>query len=383
LPHSTSLKNRLPSWNLLFLALLLSGGGFIWHTTQQRQLFDRLDSQLLSTAQNIDFFYDKLPGEKSAQKFLCENISEIPALSAVASSISVYSSQGELICSSEKFSSDHLLTFQKRIQPTESVSLKTVANSQGELRSLTYPINKNGRPSLYLSVSSNLAELKKKSNTSTLILFLLGTFLLTCFAVLQRKLRSRNLVAIRRLTKVINKTNTEILPPTFEVAETAEPEVKELANSYNDMMVHRTNNLRCARQFAADVTHELRTPLTILRGETELALKNGRDQKQLRQVLVSNLEEISRMSYLIEDLLLLSKGDLGEIPLKMELLQLNELIDELHHQAQLLATAKKIKVELHCPQEQILLQADSLRLRQVFLNLLAQIIPGVLISGKE
>jgi len=80
------------------------------------------------------------------------------------------------------------------------------------------------------------------------------------------------------------------------------------------------------------------------------------------------------MSYLIEDLLLLSKGDLGEIPLKMEPLQLNELVTELHHQAQLLATAKNIKVELHCPQELILLQADSLRLRQVFLNLLTNAI---------
>ncbi|MCD6582659.1 MAG: hypothetical protein J7K90_12750 [Desulfuromusa sp.] len=374
MPHSTSLKNRLPFWNLLFLALLLSGGGFFWHTTQQQQFLDRFDSQLLSTAQNVEFFYDKIPEENSAQKFLCENISGIPALSAVTSSISVYSSQGEAICSSEKSSSDSRITFPEKIQPTGSVSLVTAAGSQGELRSLTYPISKNGQPSLYLSISSSLSELNKKSNTSTLILFLLGIIILTSFAVLQRKLRSRNLIAIRQLTRIINKTDKEVLPPLFEVTETAEPEVQELAISYNDMMVRRSNNLRCARQFAADVTHELRTPLTILRGETELALRNGRDQKQLRQVLVSNLEEISRMSYLIEDLLLLSKGDLGEIPLKMELLQLNELIGELHHQAQLLATAKKIKVELHCPQEQILLQADSLRLRQVFLNLLTNAI---------
>ena len=187
-------------------------------------------------------------------------------------------------------------------------------------------------------------------------------------------LESRNLVAIRRLTKAMNETGTEAQPAPFIAAATATPEVKELANSYNKMMVRRANNLRRARQFTANVTHELRTPLTILRGETELALRGGRNQEQLRQVLVSNLEEISRMSYLIEDLLLLSKGDLGEIPLKMEPQNLNELIVELHHQAQLLATAKNIRVDLHCPQEQISLQADSLRLRQVFLNLLTNAI---------
>ena len=208
-----------------------------------------------------------------------------------------------------------------------------------------------------------------------LVVCLIGIIIiLVVFAISQRKRRNNNLEAIQRLTRLMDQTNAEMLPPIFEVADSSAPEIQKLAHSYNDLMTRRANNLRRARQFSADVTHELRTPLTILRGETELALRNGRDQKQLREVLESNLEEISRMSYLIEDLLLLSKSDLGEIPLKKEPLYLDELIVELHHQAQLLATTKNISVELHCPDEQIPLQADSLRLRQVFLNLLTNAI---------
>lgn len=207
-----------------------------------------------------------------------------------------------------------------------------------------------------------------------LIVSLIGIIILIVFAISQRKLRNNNLEAIQHLTRLMDQTSAEMLPPTFEVADRSAPEILKLAHSYNNLMTRRANNLRRARQFSADVTHELRTPLTILRGETELALRSGRDQKQLREVLGSNLEEISRMSYLIEDLLLLSKSDLGEIPLKMEPLHLDELVTELHHQAQLLAIAKNIKVELRCPHEQILLQADSLRLRQVFLNLLTNAI---------
>jgi signal transduction histidine kinase len=371
---SPRLKNRLPSWNLLFLALVLGGGVFFWHTTQQQKLLDQLDSQLQSTARDIDFFYDKAPTGKSAQNFLCGNLSGIAALATTVSSISVYSVQGELLCFAEKIAGIGRVPFQKKIRPNESASLQTDVGSQGYLRSITYPISKSGQRTLYLSISSDLSRIKKQSFLFTSILFLLGIFILTCFAVLQRKLRNQNLTDIKQLTQLMDRTNTEMRPLTFQVAETARPEIQKLACSYNAMMTRRVNNLRRARQFTADVTHELRTPLTILRGETELALRNGRDQKQLREVLVSNLEEISRMSYLIEDLLLLSKGDLGEIPLKMEPLHLNELISELHHQAQLLATAKNINVELHCPQQQILLQADSLRLRQVFLNLLTNAI---------
>ncbi|MCD6186964.1 MAG: hypothetical protein J7K09_02265 [Desulfuromusa sp.] len=190
----------------------------------------------------------------------------------------------------------------------------------------------------------------------------------------QLKSRDENLETIKCLTQLMDQTNSEPSPQLFEVAATADQEVVKLARSYNSMMARHADNLLRARQFSADVTHELRTLLTILRGETELALRNGRDKKQLRAVLESNLEEISRMSHLIKDLLLLSKSDLGEIPLKMEPLPLVKFIIELHHQAQLLATTKNIRVDLHCPDEQIILSADSLRLRQVFLNLLTNAI---------
>ena len=372
--RNTLLKKRLPSWNLLFLALILSGGGFFWHTTHQQQLLERIDSQLLLTAQSIDFSYKNVSGDDSAQKFICKNLTEFSAFSTAASGISVHSSQGELLCLSEEINSDQRMSLDKKIIPAETATSRTITSPQGYLRSLTYPISKEGTSSLFLVINHNLNGLKKQANRSSLILLLGGIFILTVFAALQRKLKCRNTEAIKKLTLLMDHTDTEMNPSTFTVTTSAEPEVQNLADSYNNMMMRRVKNLRRARQFTADVTHELRTPLTILRGETELALRNSRDPKLLRQVLESNLEEISRMSYLIEDLLLLSKGDLGEIPLKMEPLQLNELIAELHHQAQLLATAKNIKVQLHCPQEQMLLHADSLRLRQVFLNLLTNAI---------
>ena len=179
---------------------------------------------------------------------------------------------------------------------------------------------------------------------------------------------------VKRLTELMDKTCTDTEPLEFTLQGAAPEEVAALADSYNALMQRMATSLKRARQFSADVTHELRTPLTILRGETELALRNDRTQEQLRRVLESNLEEISRMSYLIEDLLLLSKTDLGEIPLKREPLLLQELILELHHQATLLSAPKNITVDLTMPDHELQVNADNLRLRQVFLNLLTNAI---------
>ena len=63
--------------------------------------------------------------------------------------------------------------------------------------------------------------------------------------------------------------------------------------------------------FNADVAHELRTPLATLIGQTEVALSRERSVESLRETLVSNLEELQRLSVMVNDMLFLSLADRG------------------------------------------------------------------------
>ena len=373
MPDGDKIKTRLPYWNLLFLALILSGGGFFWYTNYQQQLLARLDSQLVAIASSIDFFSDKITGDRLAQQLLCEDMSGFSAVSAELSSLAVYGSTGALLCFSDPDNSRNHIPIHHQIALPAAARISIETTRQGDFRTLIYPLSNKTRP-LWISLSSRLHEMKSQLRLFASILFLAAISILTCFAILDRKMRGRSQTAMRSLSELMERTNADTRPPVFKVDDKAGLEAQTLARNYNALMARLADNLLRARQFAANVTHELRTPLTILRGETELALRNGRNPEQLRQVLESNLEEISRMSYLIEDLLLLSKTDLGEIPLKMEALDLTGLILELHHQAQLLAEAKHISVKCQVPEQQIVIHADSLRLRQVLLNLLTNAI---------
>jgi heavy metal sensor kinase len=145
-------------------------------------------------------------------------------------------------------------------------------------------------------------------------------------------------------------------------------EIGQLASTFNDMIGRLEVSFRQIRQFSADASHELRTPLTITKGETELALRRPRQAEDYRVVLESNLEEIDRMSRIVDELLFLSRADLGEIKLKMLPVQLDDLVREIQQQALVLGQERNIHTVLKAI-EPVVVQGDDLRLRELLLNL--------------
>lgn len=103
------------------------------------------------------------------------------------------------------------------------------------------------------------------------------------------------------------------------------PEIHELALSFNNALARREAAWRQLEAFNADVAHELRTPLTNLIGETQVVLAHPRPVQELEETLASNLEELERMSAIVNDMLFLSSAenghraaDLSEVSLRTE-----------------------------------------------------------------
>lgn len=80
---------------------------------------------------------------------------------------------------------------------------------------------------------------------------------------------------------------------------------------FNELMARLERAVAQLEGFNADVAHELRTPLAALIGHTEVALSRERPVDQLRDTLLSNLEEAQRLSAMVNDMLFLSQADRG------------------------------------------------------------------------
>jgi two-component system, OmpR family, sensor kinase len=122
------------------------------------------------------------------------------------------------------------------------------------------------------------------------------------------------------------------------------------------------------RRFVADASHELRTPLTSIRGYAELFRRGASDRPEDLATAMRRIEEeSSRMSVLVDDLLLLARLDQGR-PLERQPVDLALVAADAVHDAQVVEPEREIALD---GADSAVVLGDELRLRQVAANLLA------------
>ncbi len=146
-------------------------------------------------------------------------------------------------------------------------------------------------------------------------------------------------------------------------------ELSRLAETFNEMISRLKDAFQRVNQFSIDVSHELKTPLTILKGETEVALRKERANEEYKKLLESNLEEIDRMSRIIDDLLLLSKADSKDMKLNVENISLRDLLADVCMNMKIVATNKGIDLAVD-ELTDVRFIGDELKLRRMLLNII-------------
>lgn len=123
------------------------------------------------------------------------------------------------------------------------------------------------------------------------------------------------------------------------------------------------------QRFIASASHELRAPLTLMRASAEVALRALPATAADQQVLLRDiLDENDHMRRLVDDLLMLSRLDSGNLPLNIGVVELEPLLTQIQRQVARLGDERSIQIELDAVDGQV--QADPERLRQVLLILL-------------
>jgi heavy metal sensor kinase len=146
-------------------------------------------------------------------------------------------------------------------------------------------------------------------------------------------------------------------------------EIERLSTSLNQMITRLEDAFQNSKRFAADASHELRTPLTIVRGELEGVAQAPGVPPGIRESLGSLLEEIERLSKIVERLFALSRLDAGEAQAEWVGFDLAELAVTTAGQMTLMAEDRKIALACDAGTP-VLVGGDRSRMKQVVVNLL-------------
>ena len=147
-------------------------------------------------------------------------------------------------------------------------------------------------------------------------------------------------------------------------------ELAALASSFNHLLDRLEAAHTAQQRFTADASHELRTPLTVLRGEIEVALRKPRSAEEYRDVLISNKEEIERLSRLTENMLALAHVDVGDAITQRELVNISEVCASVTSKLQSLAADKQIALHHEdATTEPLSVNGDRIALERIMQNL--------------
>ncbi len=145
-------------------------------------------------------------------------------------------------------------------------------------------------------------------------------------------------------------------------------ELDRLTEVFNAMTARLHGSFQRIHEFTLHASHELKTPLAVMHGEIETALNHPAISATEREYLLSQLDEIQRLTKIVDGLSLLTKADAGQIKLNREWVRLDELLREAYEDALVLARPGHIHVSLSECRELTVL-GDRHRLRQLLLNL--------------
>jgi heavy metal sensor kinase len=178
----------------------------------------------------------------------------------------------------------------------------------------------------------------------------------------------RALSPIEHMTHRARDISAQSLSQRFPNDE-ASDELSRLARALNDTLARIESAFEQLRRFTSDCSHELRAPLAMIRSVGEGGLQKTRTPEEYRNCIGSMLEEVDRLTSLVDRLLLISRADTGNLPLQRIAVRVMAVAREAASRFEVLIEEKSLRLVLD-GDERVEVEADRLILKEAFVNII-------------
>ncbi|CAM3343918.1 Sensor protein [Bordetella sputigena] len=177
----------------------------------------------------------------------------------------------------------------------------------------------------------------------------------------------RGLRPLRAMARQAARVTPASLDQRLNLADTPH-ELRELTASFNAMLDRLADGYERLTQFSADLAHEIRTPIGALMGNCQVALYQRRTPAEYESVLASSLEELERLSRLVENILFLARAENAQSALDYVRLDLETELRRVADYFEGLAEERGLRLECSASGS---VHADAMLFRRALGNLVA------------
>ncbi|OWQ84410.1 two-component sensor histidine kinase [Roseateles aquatilis] len=238
--------------------------------------------------------------------------------------------------------------------PTDAALLARLAGGEAVFENLSYgeeptrrvsvPVRAPGR-AFAVQVAGSLDDVDHAVDSAGLMFLSMGIVLVVVITLAGALLTGRVFGAIddvvRQAQRIGDHNLSDRLPHPG-----SRDEIGRLVDTLNDMLARLERAFEAQRRFTADASHELRSPLSRLRAELEITLRRPRDGVEYVGALQSCLDEVERLTMLVEELLTLARLDSGQESGQQAPVALVQLVEEVVRRAQGTAQRHGVRVRL-------------------------------------
>jgi heavy metal sensor kinase len=365
----TTLRAKLVVWYTLVLAVTFLAFSSILYFFLNRALHDSVDKKLKTIAEITADSTTRSPEDSEKWN---EYLEDFFGFKPTTKYISIFDKSGNVDYGTEGERTVKIPITAETIKNAKNgeITFETIEGlDEHPIRVINYPVIRDNRLVNFVQVGTSL-EYVQDTLMKLLFIFLFTVPTILIFSSIGGYfLAKAALRPVDEITSLARSIGAKDLSQRIKVRNPKD-ELGRLAATFNDMLERLRKSFDQAKQFSADASHELRTPLTILKGESEWALRSARNAKEYKATLTSNLEEIDHMSKIIDDLLILSRADSGEIPFELEPLELSPILRDVYDMGTMLAEKKGQELHLDIDGiDSVSIMGNELKLKQLFLNL--------------
>lgn len=376
-----SVKFRLTLWYVGTVTVLLCLFVYLDYSGLKNKLLSNIDSMLLHGAKDLENMIENSDGnwhlastfEKNFEKRLKFSFLEYPVVVELCL-IDDKTGEKNTLYSSGSIPYEFPDGYTK-VEVSDTTSLyqyRSAQNSRQKIHAVFMQSKDRNKNRFLLKAAISTSVVYETLEDEMWEHIFLSMGLIVIISVFGIIIIGRVLLPVKNIVKLTRNITADDLSRRIEPSKTKD-EIGELIDTLNEMIARLEQSFEQVKQFSGDVSHELNTPITILKGEIELALKRERSAEEYRQTLLTLAEETNRLGAIVEDLLFLSHMDIQGHCLKMETVNLDEVVLQAHEETYLLADIKNVSIQIDAVEE-LKVEGDFNLIKRMFINIITNAI---------